>query len=126
MSLQVAGIEVEAAIIAPLDPEFLPAALFTRKYRQIVSARGGVPLRLALEGGDGSVSTYSTSIIPPENGHLPATLLFVERIVKFLLWQRGGWRLSLGGPSRDWSAHQSGLFVSRSAQFRLRIYEHGV
>ena len=73
MGLQVAGIEVNPAIVAPLDPEFLPAALFTRKYREIVSAGGGVPLRLALEGGDGAISTYDTSIVSPAKGHLPAT-----------------------------------------------------
>ena len=99
MNLQVAGIEVTPAVIAPLDPEFLPAALFTRKYRELVSASGGVPLRLALERGDGSISTYSVSVVPPAAGYLPATLLYIERIVKFLLWQRGGWKLYVGGPS---------------------------
>ena len=52
MGLQVAGVEVNPAIVAPLDPEFLPAALFNRKYRETVFAIGGVPLHLALEGGD--------------------------------------------------------------------------
>ena len=127
MSLHVAGIEVGPAIIAPLDPEFLPAAVFTRKYRQIASVRGGVPLRLALEGGDGTVSTYSTSIIPPENGHLPATLLFIERIVKFLLWQRGGWRLYVGGPS-EIGQHIKAVYSSGGARsfdcaFMSTVYE---
>ena len=27
-------------------------------------------------------------------------LFYVERLVKFLLWQRGGWRVTLGGPER--------------------------
>ena len=88
MSLQVAGIEVNPAVIAPLDPGFLPASLFTRNYRELVSGSGGVPLRLALERGDGSISTFRTSVVPPSAGHLAATLLYVERIVKFLLWQR--------------------------------------
>ena len=97
MSLQVGEIEVNPAIIAPLDPGFLPASLFTREYRALVSASGGVPLRLALERGDGSISTFCTSVLTPSAGHLAATLLHVERIVKFLLWQRGGWKLHVGG-----------------------------
>jgi predicted NBD/HSP70 family sugar kinase len=92
-TLQVAGIEVNPAVVAPLDPGFLPASLFSRKYREL--ARGGVPLRLAVERGDGSISTFSTTVA----GHREATLLYVERIVKFLLWQRGGWRVYVGGPS---------------------------
>src|ERR1700722_4787694 len=103
MSLHVAAIEVEPAVVAPLDPEFLPAALFTREYRKLVTASrempGGIPLRLALKRGDGSVSTYDTAILPLNGGYVPATMLYVERIVKFLLWQRGGQKLYVGGPS---------------------------
>ncbi|HLJ85289.1 MAG TPA: ROK family protein [Candidatus Angelobacter sp.] len=98
-SLQVAGIEVTPAVVAPLDPGFLPAALFTRKYRALVQAKGGVPLRLGLERGDGSISTYSTTVLPASAGHEAATLLHVERIAKFLLWQRGGWKFYVGGPA---------------------------
>lgn len=99
MGLQVAGIEVHPAIQAPLDRGFLPAALFSRKYRQLASTTGGVPLRMAVERGDGSISTYETVVIPPKAGHFDATRLYVERIVKMLLWQRGGWKVYLGGPA---------------------------
>src|ERR1700756_1760806 len=98
MSLQVAGIEIHPAIIAPLDPEFLPASLFNRAYRDLAKGNGPVPLRLALERSDGSFSSFYSCIIPPKAGHQQATLLYVERIVKFLLWQRGGWKLYVGGP----------------------------
>ncbi len=99
MNLEVAGIEVKPAILAPLDPGFLPAALFSKKYRELVSASRGVPLRIAFERGDGSISTFCTSVLPPSAGHTEATLLYAERLVKFLLWQRGGWKLSVGGPA---------------------------
>jgi len=99
MGLHVAGIEVTPAVIAPLDREFLPAALFSRKYRQLASASGAVPLRLAVERGDGSISTYETVLIPPKAAHVDATHLYVERIVKMLLWQRGGWKVYVGGPA---------------------------
>ena len=92
MALYIAGIGVDPAIVAPLDPGFAPASLFSRTYREL--ARGGVPLRLAVERADGSVSTLSTMVA----GHSEATLLYAERIVKFLLWQRGGWRVYIGGP----------------------------
>ncbi len=99
MSLTVADVEVNPAVVAPLDTGFLPASLFNRKYREMVTASGGTPLELALERADGSISTFSTSVLPPEAGHLEATLLYVERIIKFLLWQRGGWKVSVGGPN---------------------------
>ena len=128
MSLQVAGLEVNPAIIAPLDPGFLPASLFTRKYRELVSASAGVPLRLALERGDGSISTFRTSVVPPSVGHLTATLLYVERIVKFLLWQRGGWRVYIGGPT-DIGEHIKAVYSSTGTrkfdfEFMSSVYEH--
>jgi len=98
MSLQVAGIQVSPAIVAPLDPQFLPAALFTRRYRELVQSLGSVPLNLALERSDGCISRFDTLVVPPSVGHLETTLFHIERIVKFLLWQRGGWKLSVGGP----------------------------
>jgi predicted NBD/HSP70 family sugar kinase len=128
MSLQVAGIEINPAIIAPLDPGFLPASLFTRKYRELVSASGGVPLRLALERGDGSISRFCTSVVPPAAGCLAATLLHVERTVKFLLWQRGGWRVYVGGPS-EVGQHIKAVYSSTGArkfdfEFMSKVYEH--
>lgn len=100
MSLEVAGIKINPAIIAPLDPGFLPAVLFNREYRKLAEVSGAVPLNMALERPDGSVSRFDTVVIPPSAGHLDATLLYVERIVKFLLWQRGGWKLTVGGPEK--------------------------
>ena len=100
MILEIAGIKVSPAVVAPLDPQFVPAALFNREYRKLAAASGAVPLRLALERADGSVSRLDTAVVPPERGPLDATLLYIERIVKFLLWQRGGWKLTVGGPKK--------------------------
>src|SRR6185312_13562012 len=74
--------------------------LFNREYLRLGKASSVVPVRLALERADGSVSRFDTSVVPPEAGHLEATLLYIERIVKFLLWQRGGWKLYVGGPEK--------------------------
>jgi predicted NBD/HSP70 family sugar kinase len=98
MTLQVAGITVHPAIVAPLDRGFLSASLFTREYLKLAVKLGGVSLHLAVERGDGSISAYQTKVIPPAKGHAEATHLFVERIVKMLLWQRGGWKVYIGGP----------------------------
>ena len=128
MRLAVAGVEVQPAIIAPLDPQFLPAALFNREYRRLASASEAVPLRLGLERGDGSVSTFETVVIPPSQGHLEATLLYAERIVKFLLWQRGGWKLHVGGPT-EVGKHLKQVYSPDGArkfdyEFMGGVYEH--
>ena len=128
MGLHVAGIEVNPAIIAPLDRGFLPASLFSQKYRELAAANGGVPLRLALERGNGAISTFATTVVPPAAGHLEATQLYIERIVKFLLWQRGGWKLWVGGPAEIGNYIQQ-VYSATGARafdfdFMSRVYEH--
>jgi predicted NBD/HSP70 family sugar kinase len=128
MGLQVAGIEVTPAVIAPLDRGFLPAALFTRKYRQLAATNGGVPLRIALQRGDGSISTYNTTVIPAQAGYVEATRFYVERLVKMLLWQRGGWKVIVGGPS-EIGNYIKGTYSPTGArrfdnEFMADVYEH--
>ncbi len=86
----------QPAIKAPLDLGFLPAVLFNRHYVETARASGpAVPLVLGLERECGLVSRFETLVRPTADAE---TLLYVERIVKFLLWARGGWKLHFGGP----------------------------
>jgi predicted NBD/HSP70 family sugar kinase len=83
------------AIPAPLDPCFQPAVLFNRSYTNAAKASGkAVPLVIGLEREGGLVSRYETVVCADADA---VTLRYVERIVKFLLWARGGWKLYLGG-----------------------------
>ena len=82
MELEIAGIKIAPKVVAPLDPEFLPAALFNREYRRLAAASSAVPVHLALERADGSVSRFDTFVVPPSAGHVDATSLYIERIVK--------------------------------------------
>ena len=91
-------IAVHPKLRPPVDPEFLSAALWNRAFRAAVKAAGGGEnLAIALERPDGSVSVYRTAVL----AHLgPAVALnerYVERLVKFLLWQRGACKLTIAG-----------------------------
>lgn len=81
-----------------LDPEFIPAVLWNRAYRTQVQASGR-PQRLAvaLERGDGSTSVYRTAILAHEGANVGLNERYVERLLKFLLWQKGGFRVTIGG-----------------------------
>jgi len=90
---------VPPAIVPPLDPDFRPISLGQRRYRQLADAPGATtPLTIALEREDGRVSVTQIEILKPGSAHDEATLAHVERLVKFLLWQIGGWKLTIGGP----------------------------
>ena len=83
-------------IKAPLDPGFQPAVLVNRNYVAVTKKSGrALPLVVGLERECGLVSRFETVIRPGADAE---TLRHVERIVKFLLWARGGWKLFIGGP----------------------------
>ncbi len=81
---------------APLDRHFQPPGLFHRDYVAAAKKSGrAVPFVIALERENGLVSRYETVI---DRSAGATTLFYAERLVKFLLWARGGWKLHLGGP----------------------------
>ncbi len=89
---------VKPNIIPPLDADFRPAVLANRQFQQEVAQSGaGVPLIIALERAGGEISRYGTVVYPDGHPLAEANLPYVERVVKFLLWQRGGWKVYVGG-----------------------------
>ncbi len=80
----------------PLDPGFQPAIIANRNYVAAAKRSGrAVPLVIGLERECGLISRFETEV----NSEISAeTIRYVERIVKFLLWSRGGWKLIVGGP----------------------------
>ena len=97
---------------APLDPGFQPAILAVRQHRR----QATVPLVIGLEREGGLVSRYETVVNPAA----PDAVRYVERLVKFLLWSRGGWRLSLDGPRDLCRQIQVRPF---DAELMARVYE---
>jgi predicted NBD/HSP70 family sugar kinase len=91
---------VAPRIVPALDPSFRPAVLAVRAFEARVRATpGAVPVRLALEQADGSVFRFDIAVLPAGDPHAAANLRHVERLVKFMLWSRGGWRIHLDGPA---------------------------
>jgi len=85
--------------VPALDPGFRPAVLANRAFLLGVGASGGgVPLVLGLERSDGSLSRFETRVFPDDHPRAKENLYYAERIVKFLLWQRGGWKIYVGAP----------------------------
>jgi predicted NBD/HSP70 family sugar kinase len=90
---------VEPKFVPPLDEGFRPAVLANRAFLKEVEESGaGTDLVLGLERADGSVSRFETRVFEEGHPRAEANLFYVERLVKFLLWQRGGWKVYVGGP----------------------------
>lgn len=80
--------------IPVLDPTFLPAVLWNRAYR--AKASDARTIELALTRDDGTVFRWSSPLMACGVDDA-ATFFYVERMVKFLLWQKGGSRIMIAG-----------------------------
>ncbi|PTY08368.1 transcriptional regulator [Opitutaceae bacterium EW11] len=81
-----------------LDSSFLPAVLWNRAYRKMVESDPHArPFALVLGRPDGSRKVHESRVLSAQH---PAALLnvtYAERLLKFLLWQKGGSRVGVYG-----------------------------
>jgi predicted NBD/HSP70 family sugar kinase len=90
---------VAPRVTPPLDPGLRPAVLANRAYGDQVRATGhAVTVGLGLEQTDGTLSHLQTQILPQNHPGAEGNFTYLERLVKFLLWSRGGFRLHFAGP----------------------------
>ena len=81
-----------------LDPGFVPAILWNRAYRaRLKSSKGVRAIEIALCRTDGTAFRWAGDVLPPGGENDALTLRYVERLVKFLLWQKGGSRVLVAG-----------------------------
>ncbi len=82
---------------APLDPGFMPMSVVFREFESAVKAEGGEKLTIGLERNNGLVSVFTVDVFKDGTGHDEENHEFVERIVKSLLWIRGGYKIIIAG-----------------------------
>jgi predicted NBD/HSP70 family sugar kinase len=81
-----------------LDPDFIPAALWTRDYQRRIEEAGACePVSIALLRPGDSCSVFRTRILPAGGGSEEANRRHMERTLKMFLWQRSGNRVLISG-----------------------------
>lgn len=82
---------VDPKIKPVLDPGFVPAVLWNRAYKAKVAADpASHDLTIALTRKDGTSFRWTGKVLPHTGDNVALNRTYVERIVKFLLWQKGG------------------------------------
>jgi predicted NBD/HSP70 family sugar kinase len=95
-----------------LDPGFEPAVHWVRRYREACEAEpASRDVVIALERPDGTVYTVPLRLLPASDAHAARTHRYVERMVKFLLWQKGGSTIAVCG-APDVAAHLGGIYCA--------------
>lgn len=81
-----------------LDPDFIPAILWNRAYKDKVAATpGSRPVRVAIERGTDQRWVFDTQVLPRDTAYEVVNLKFMERLLKFLLWAWGGHSIRIAG-----------------------------
>ncbi len=81
-----------------LKRDFRPPITLLQQLK-CVARTGGSVLAIAWERENGYVARYDLPI-PARAEDSPEVALLAERVVKFMLWAHGGWRLMLAGPRK--------------------------
>jgi len=90
--------KVKAKVVPELDAEFSPAILHLKAIERVVKESGGIPVGIAVEQADGSVYRFSSNLPPAEHPFGMRNDFYLERMVKFLLWSCGGYRIHVAAP----------------------------
>jgi hypothetical protein len=91
-------IQIDVGTKPPLDPGFIPAVLWNKTYCNAVKQSGKAQkIIIALERNNNSVSTYATKIFPHTAPYLQLNIKYIERLIRSLLWLKGGYKLTIAG-----------------------------
>ena len=112
---------------APLDPGFMPMSVVYRDFEAAVKSEGGENLTIGLERNDGLVSVFTVQVFKDGTGHDEENHDFVERIVKSLLWMRGGYKVIIAGSKviadRIKADYSEGGIRAFDSEFMSGVYE---
>ncbi len=113
---------VPPRIVPPLDPGFRPSILARRELSASIEASGaGVHVSIAIEAPGRSVCRRETAVFEAGHESADASYAACERLIKSMLWTRGGCRIWVDGPAeltehlrRHYAEDPAGRFDSRT------------
>jgi len=113
--------------IPPLDKSFAPLSVLYRDFCADVTKGPHQRVVIAVERSQGQISTFSVVLHPDGTGHDAENCYMAERIVKTMLWARGGFRVTVAGSKAVHAhivdAYRDGGTRAFDKQYMERIYE---
>ena len=115
-------------IIPEMDKDFRPIFLANQNYlKAVMSSKNPELVRIAIERNQGIRSVFQTYVFNDLENEYESNIFYIERLIKSLLWIKGGWKIIFGGPKSIGEYIQScyakdGL-REFDREFMTRIYE---
>jgi len=110
-----------------LDTDFIPFIAYKEAYEKSLEKHGSKPFAIAIERNEGYMSVHRMKIHSSAE-YMDMDKLYVERLVKFLLWMKGGYRIYICG-DEDIADYIKAEYSSAGgrefdALFMARVYEN--
>ena len=117
------GVQINIKNSPELDPEFIPLHLFNKAFL----ADAKKPVSIAVERAKGEMACYHTFIHgTPEMKD--ADCFYIDRLVKFILWMKGGFRIYVSGDETIYNylcdAYRAGGKQDFDWDYMANVFEH--
>ena len=116
------NVEIPVKNLPVLDPGFVPLGLFFQAYEKNATQ----PLCIAVERGGGQIGTWECKVYGTSEMKA-ADEYYVDRLVKFLLWSWGGFKVSICGndalAAYVADAYRQGGSRAFDCDFMANVYE---
>ena len=117
------GVQINIKNSPELDPEFIPLHLFNKAFL----ADAKKPVSIAVERAKGEMACYHTFIHgTPEMKD--ADCFYIDRLVKFILWMKGGFRIYASGDETIYNylcdAYRAGGKQDFDWDYMANVFEH--
>ncbi len=117
------GIDINIKNTPPLDPGYMPLGVFYRNFLKTAKE----PFDVAVERSGGQVAVYKTFVHGTEEMRA-ADVYYIDRIIKTLLWMKGGFRVYLAGNRAVYDAMKEHYSAKGSRAFDFdymaNVFEH--
>ncbi len=84
-------------IIAKLEPEFIPMIKALDDFKAAVAKAESQSVSIAVERNSSLTAVFDIDVYKENTGHDEENYAIVERIIKTLLWAKGGWKVTISG-----------------------------
>lgn len=87
-------------VASNLDPHFRPAILANINYdTSVLKSKNHQHVEIAVKRSDADISVYKTIVFSNEHEDAVHNYFYIERLIKTLLWTKGGYQILIKGPS---------------------------
>ena len=114
-------------MIAKLEPEFIPMVKVINDFKEAVAKAESQSVAICVERNGGLMAVYKLDVYKENTGHDEENYGIAERIIKTLLWAKGGFKVYVAGSKyiyeRIADDYKKGGAREFDSNFMSRVYE---